>query len=172
MPATPTSCGSGSTGGWVSSVPEPFVPADFQVPAGLDGPGFRLEPLGPEHNERDHAAWMSSIDHIRSTPGFDLAERAWPVEMSLEQNLQDLEMHASHFEQRTGFTYSVLDGDQVIGCVYIYPAIRSGSDAEVRSWVTAERAEQDPAVRDAVSAWLERAWPFAEPHYASARSER
>ena len=47
-----------------------FVADDFVVPVSFDGPGFRMEPLGPEHNERDHDAWMSSIDHIWKTPDF------------------------------------------------------------------------------------------------------
>lgn len=144
----------------------PLVPPDFQVPTSLDGGGFRLEPLGPKHNERDHAAWMSSIDHIRSTPGFEDPEQDWPVEMSLEQNLDDLEMHARHFTERVGFTYSVLDDDDVIGCVYIYPARQPGFDAEVRSWVTERRGEMDVAVSRAVSAWLVRTWPFSNPYYA------
>jgi hypothetical protein len=143
-----------------------FVPPDFTVPLSLDGDGFRLEPLGPEHNDRDHAAWMSSIDHIRSTPGFDDPEPDWPVVMSLEQNLEDLEMHARHFAERVGFTYSVLDDDEIIGCVYIYPARQPGFDAEVRSWVTERRSELDVAVWRAVSAWLETEWPFDRPFYA------
>lgn len=73
-----------------------------------------LEPLGPQHNERDYEAWGSSIDHIRSTPG--LADWDWPTPMSLEQNLGDLEGHARDFRKRTGFTYSILDADEVIGC--------------------------------------------------------
>ena len=47
-----------------------FVPASFDPPLGLDHVAFRLRPLGPEHNASDYAAWSSSIDHIRSTPGF------------------------------------------------------------------------------------------------------
>ena len=100
-----------------SSVTDPFVPEAFVLPTSLAGPGFRLEPLGPEHNERDYAAWTSSIDHIRATPGFETSD--WPHEMTLEENLADLEGHARDFEERTGFTYSILDGDEVIGCVYI-----------------------------------------------------
>lgn len=49
---------------------ELFVPDDFDVPLRHAWAGFHLEPLGPQHNERDYEAWMSSIDHIRSTPGF------------------------------------------------------------------------------------------------------
>jgi hypothetical protein len=145
---------------------EPFVPATFEVPRSLEGPGFRLEPLGPEHNERDHEAWMSSIDHIRSTPGADKWDGEWPLPMSLEQNLDDLVMHAEDFESRSGFTYSILDGDEVIGCVYIYPSKRPGHDAEVTSWVRASRAEMDAPVWRRLSEWIERDWPFDNPSYA------
>ena len=47
-----------------------FVPADFDPPTSLRTDRFRLEPLGPQHNESDLAAWTSSIEHIRSTPGY------------------------------------------------------------------------------------------------------
>lgn len=145
---------------------EPFVPDDFDVPESLEGPGFRLEPLGPDHNERDHEAWMSSIEHIRATPGVDKWDGDWPTPMSLEQNLSDLEMHAADFARRTGFTYSVLDGDHVIGCVYIYPSKRPGHDAEVASWVRASRAEMDVPVWRHLSSWIDRVWPFTNPYYA------
>jgi hypothetical protein len=143
-----------------------FVPDHFDPPSGLDGPGFRLEPLGPEHNERDHDAWMSSIDHIRSTPGSDKWDD-WPVPMTLEQNLSDLVRHAQDFEDRTGFTYSILDGDEVVGCLYIYPSKRGGHDAEVASWVRVSRASMDAPVWRFVAEWVDRVWPFSNPYYAS-----
>ena len=143
---------------------QPFVPPDFEVPASFDGPGFHLEPLGPVHNERDHEAWMSSIDHIRSTPGMEW--RDWPAPMALEENLADMEMHARHFEERVGFTYSILDGDDVIGCVYIYPSDKPGVDANVRSWVRESRAEMDEVVWRSLSRWLAEEWPFEVVDYA------
>ncbi|MBT8197430.1 MAG: N-acetyltransferase [Acidimicrobiia bacterium] len=143
-----------------------FVPDNYEPPASFEAAGLRLEPLGPQHNERDHPAWMSSIDHIHATPGFDGPNDVWPAEMSLEQNLEDLEMHARHFSERSGFTYSVLDGDAVVGCLYIYPSKRDGYDAEARSWVTASRAELDRPLWEAVSTWLAEAWPFSNPFYA------
>ena len=150
--------------------PAEVVPADFDVPRTLDGPGFRLEPLGPEHNERDYAAWTSSMDHIHETPGF--AEHNWPIPMTLEENLVDLQQHADEFVERTGFTYSVLDGDEVIGCLYIYgadptePGDAFGHDAKVRSWVTASRTDLDVVLWSTVSEWLATAWPFNNPRYA------
>lgn len=145
-------------------MPPLFVPAGFSVPKHLAGPGFHLEPLGPEHNERDHEAWMSSIDHIQATPGF--ADWDWPEPMSLQDNLGDLEGHANDFEQRRGFTYSVLDGDEVIGCVYIYPSRDPDYDASVRSWVRASHAEMDEVLWRTVSDWLADGWPFSAVLYA------
>src|ERR1700693_2906845 len=98
-----------------------FVPADFAVPDGLMAEEFRLEPLGPQHNVADYAAWTASFSHIQATPGF--AGKGWPHEMSRAENMGDLEPHAQDFVGRRGFTYTVLDvgtGD-VIGCLYIYP---------------------------------------------------
>jgi hypothetical protein len=145
-----------------------FVPVDFAVPGGLMAEEFRLEPLGPQHNAADYAAWTASISHIRATPGF--AGTGWPHEMSLAENLRDLERHAQDFAERRGFTYTVLatgTGD-VIGCVYIYPPRRESQggasagehDAAVSSWVRADHAELDPVLYHAVSAWLEGDWPF------------
>jgi hypothetical protein len=141
-----------------------FVPDEFTVPIHFEGHGFRLEPLGPEHNERDHAAWMSSLDHIHSTPGFEESE--WPQPMSLQANLADLERHARDFADRSGFTYSILDGDEVIGCLYIYPARTEGGDASARSWVTESRSNMDVIAWRELSAWLADQWPFRHPVYA------
>jgi hypothetical protein len=150
----------------------PFVPADFAVPEELEAGAFRLEPLAPRHNAADYAAWTASIEHIRATPGF--AGRGWPQEMSLQDNLHDLERHAADFAARRGFTYTVLSartGD-VIGCVYIYPPRDAGTDgagagrATVTSWVRADHAALDPVLYLAVLAWLERDWPFRSVDYA------
>lgn len=143
-----------------------FVPDEYEVPTEFAGPGFRLEPLGPEHNERDYEAWMSSVDHIRSTPGFPDPVDDWPKPMALEDNLADLVMHARHFQDRRGFTYSILDGDDVIGCVYIYPSSDPHYQAEVSSWVTAARAEMDRVVWETLSEWL-TSWPFSSFSYDS-----
>lgn len=146
-----------------------FVPADFEAPTTFVGRDFHLEPLGPSHNERDHVAWMSSIDHIRSTPGFsEDDEPGWPAAMSLESNMEDLVRHASDFEEGKGFTYSILQGEEVIGCIYIYPDRKGDHDALISSWVRESHADLDVPVREALSAWIEEEWPFANPHYAGA----
>ncbi len=148
-----------------------FVPDDFVAPRSLTGEGFWLEPLGPEHNEGDYRAWTSSIDHIRSTPGFE--GRTWPKpDMTLAENLGDLERHAADFAARSGFTYTVrADGSaQIIGCVYIYPdksGASEASGADVRSWVSGDRPALDVVLYEAVSDWLRSAWPFVTVRYAT-----
>ena len=145
-----------------------FVPASFDPPIRLVHQAFRLRPLGPKHNASDYAAWSSSIDHIRSTPGFE--GWSWPRPMTLDENRRDLIRHADDFATRAGFTYTVLapdhDAATVIGCVYIYPSKRAGYDADVRSWVRAEDAHLDAVLYRAVSEWLVEAWPFERIDYA------
>jgi RimJ/RimL family protein N-acetyltransferase len=146
-----------------------FVPEEFDPPAGLTTPQFRLEPLGPQHNDADYAAWTSSMEHIRTTPGFTRGR--WPREMTLDENRDDLLRHQRDFQGRTGFTYTVLDDDDggdVIGCVYIYP-LRPDPEpgaAHVDSWVRADHAELDVPLYRAVSDWLARGWPFRRVDYA------
>jgi hypothetical protein len=142
-----------------------FVPEGFGPPRGLAADGFRLEPLGPEHNERDYDAWTTSIEHILGSPGYGPGS-AWPRPMSLDENRGDLERHARDFAERTGFTYTVLDPDgDVVGCVYVYPARDETHDVHVHSWVRRSRAELDVTLREAVVAWLEGSWPFERPLY-------
>jgi len=143
-----------------------FVPPEFDVPLGLQTSQFVLEPLGPRHNEPDYAAWTSSMEHIRATPGYP--DGSWPREMTLEENLKDLQRHARDFETRKGFTYTVLEpaGRGVIGCVYIYPVAEDEYDACALSWVRASHAHLDSPLWRTVSEWLESDWPFTRVTYA------
>jgi hypothetical protein len=80
--------------------------------------------------------------------------------MTLDQNLADLEQHRREFVAGEAFAYSVLDGDDVIGCVYIAPDGSGAADAMVRSWVRASRAERDPDLAVEIDQWLGEAWPL------------
>jgi hypothetical protein len=144
----------------------PFVPPDFVAPLTLETEQFRLEPLGPQHNEPDYDAWSSSREHIHATPGWETSK--WPDDRTLEDNLRDLSRHAGDFEQRAGFTYTVLDPatGEVIGCLYIYPDRSGVDDAHVQSWVRASRAELDAPLWRAVTKWLAAEWPFDRVAYS------
>lgn len=83
-------------------------------------------------------------------------------------NLRDLRRHTDDFQNRTGFTYTVLEPDtgDVIGCVYIYPDRSGAAGAHVQSWVRASRAELDLPLWRAVGDWLSSEWPFERVAYA------
>lgn len=139
------------------------MPDGFIPPTKLETPEFVLEPLGIQHNEADLAAWFSSVEHIRNTPGYP--DGNWPPleGMSLERNGTDLQRHADDFIARKGFTFTVLDpadGD-VIGCVYIYPTPDDDFDVVVQSWVRESHARLDAALADAVHTWLRSDWPWS-----------
>jgi hypothetical protein len=130
-----------------------------EAPRHLVHERFVLEPLGPQHNDRDHPAWMSSIEHIHATPGFTAADwggDAWPYEMSLEQNLGDLVGHADEFEHGVAFAYTVLDpaNNDVIGCVYVDPDETGAADAMCRCWVRATHAALDDELYRMLRDWL------------------
>lgn len=146
-----------------------FVPDGFEPPRSLSTDRFRLEPLGPQHNEADLAAWMSSVEHIRGTPGYPDGSWPPPEGMPLEDNLKDLTRHAADFEAGKGFTFTVLDpGDgDVIGCVYLYPIQgegQEGHDVSVQSWVRASHAELDGPLAEALVEWIRTDWPWERPY--------
>lgn len=147
--------------GW-RAMARSLVPYGFDVPRPPATTVFRLEPLAEEHAAGDYQAWTSSIEHIRSTPGF--VGWTWPPcgGMSAEENLASVRRHVRHHAARVGFTFAVVEQPTgvVIGCVYVYPAADSRYDCEVRSWVSADRAHLDRQVHDVVLEWLRKQWPF------------
>jgi hypothetical protein len=148
--------------------PTPFIPAEFRVPEGNRTDLFVIEPLQERHNRSDHEAWTSSREHIKTTPGF-VGQQLWVDEdLSVDDNAASIAKHSGDFEKRVEFNYAVVDTatGEVIGSVYIRPASRDGYDADVRSWVRADRAELDKPLYDLVTRWLADAWPFRRPDYA------
>jgi hypothetical protein len=146
----------------------PLVPPEFTVPTRHECAGYRLEPLGPEHNAADFAAWTRSIDHIRALP--DFAGSSWPdPRMSAEDNLRDLQRHRGDFDGRRGFTYTVLDVDgDVAGCLYLYPDRSGGTDVRIRSWLRVDHADREADFRSSVVQWMTDAWPFRTWLYGAA----
>ena len=62
---------------FIASVfPGVFVPEEFTVPRRSETAQFVLEPLGPQHNDDDYAAWSTSVEHIHGTPGWEGS--SWP----------------------------------------------------------------------------------------------
>jgi len=144
----------------------PLVPADFEVPPGLETERLRLRPLCASDAVKDYDAVMTSAERLKTVfrPG-----GTWPDGLTLEQNLKELAWHEVEFQNRRSFAYTVvsLDESQVLGCLYLYPTRKGGHDVEVNLWVRASEAETglDAHLHETVRRWIAEAWPFASPAY-------
>jgi len=145
----------------MSLLSAPFVPQDFAVPSVLETAEFRLRMLTVHDVVKDYDAVMSSVEHLKSI----WSRSAWPIGLTLEQNLIDLGWHQKEFQTRSSFAYTVvsLDESVVLGCVYIEPTRKRDYDAVVYLWarqsVLASGLEDRLFV--AVKGWLSSSWPFA-----------
>lgn len=144
----------------------PLVPASFAVPAAYKTASYRFVPLGPALAKLDYDAYMSSIDHLKSTFGGG----KWPhAGITMDEAVKDVEGEMARFQARKSFTYAVLslDGKKELGCVYIRPSRKPEFDAKVVMWVT--KAEFDkglqPKLLADTKAWLAKAWPFKNPEF-------
>lgn len=149
-------------------VPKPaFVPNTFAVPTLVDGPGFKLVPLGPDVVKLDFVAYMSSIEHLQRT--FSRSTR-WPREgITDAEAMQDMLAEQARFLGRTSFAYAVLtpDGRRERGSVYVAPSTVPGHDAVVRMWVTKADYDAgfDAELYSWVTAWMQHAWPLKKIAY-------
>jgi hypothetical protein len=137
-----------------------FVPADFDVPVGLETPDFLIRMLAITDVVKDYDAVMSSAEHLQGVFG---PGGTWPHGLSFEQDLIDLGWHHKEFQRRRSFAYTVmsLDESQCLGCLYIEPTTLPGYDAEVFCWIRASHAaDLDGRLYNTLRAWIEVQWPF------------
>ena len=142
-----------------------FVPADFDVPPGLETADFRVRQLLISDVVKDYDAVMSSAEHLQGVFG---PGRGWPYGLTFEEDLIDLGWHHKEFQRRTSFAYTVmsLDETQCLGCLYINPTALPGYDAEAFCWIRASHAaDLDATLYEALRAWLDGAWPFKAVAY-------
>lgn len=141
-----------------------LVPDDFEVPATLEHPRFRLRMLSIHDLEKDYEAVMSSVAHLQG-----VWRNNWPEGLTLEQNLVDLGWHHKEFQRRTSFAYTVVEPDEsrVLGCVYIYPPSKRGFDAEVYYWTRQSELANglEEELGQALQIWFESEWPFESVAY-------
>ena len=139
----------------------PFV-GSFTPPPPPSDARLRLEPLGPEHTERDFEALVSSREHLRRT----LAWGDWPEDgFTLEQNRGDLERHRAEFDAHEAYAYTVLDptGRRCLGCVYLMPLPGGARDqALLAMWVREDEVAQalDAHLLRTLTEWFGRSWPL------------
>jgi hypothetical protein len=138
----------------------PFVPEDFAVPTVLETARVRLRQLTIADVDLDFDAVTSSTDHLRDTFG----SGDWPAGLTLARNLADLGWHETEFDKRASFTYTAvsLDELQCLGCVYIYPCLAAGFDAQCFLWVRTSALDGglDGHLFETVRDWLAEVWPF------------
>ena len=142
-----------------------FVPDDFDVPAGLETPEFRVRQLLISDVVKDYDAVMTSAELLRGVFG---PGGSWPLGLSFEEDLIDLGWHHKEFQRRTSFAYTVmsLDEAQCLGCLYINPTKLPGYQAEAFCWIRASHAAAlDAKLYDALRGWLDGAWPFKAVAY-------
>jgi hypothetical protein len=150
-----------------ATAPTPWIAPDFAVPTLIEGPGFKLIPLGPALTEIDYRAYMSSIAHLQTT---FTRTASWPHEgLTLKDAVVDMETEAGRFARRESFAYAVLtpDGTRERGCVYVYPSKVAEHDAQVVMWVTAAEYEAgfDAELFAWTQQWIAREWPFSKVAY-------
>jgi hypothetical protein len=149
--------------------PNSWLPVGFVKPERvdlLDG-RYHLRPIHPDDTELDMIAVMGSRERLWATFG-----PAWgwpPADMTAEEDRRDLARHADEMTRNESFNYALFDRDEtaLLGCVYIDPPQRIGSDAEISWWVVDDLVGSDveAALDDTVPRWIERSWPFSEPRY-------
>lgn len=138
-----------------------LVPADFQVPNGLDGGSYHLRMLSMDDVDKDFEAVMASRDRIR---GLLDPNSTWPDGLTRREDMVDLAWHEREFTIRHSFAFTAMakDESQCVGCVYIFPSQVPGYDAAAFYWV---REGHDAGARDAdlgarFRSWLASDWPF------------
>lgn len=135
-----------------------FVPRAFEAPTQHRLSDFTFTKLTAVHAAMDYEAVMESRQELRILFGGD-----WPADtFSLAQNKADIALHEQLFDERTSFTYSIVNraGNRVIGCMYINPTDAPEYDAQVHLWVRTSELAQEATVRDAATVWLASGWPF------------
>lgn len=112
---------------------------------------------------------MSSVEHLRAVPTPPTCGD-WPsLNLTLEQDLEDLRWHQEEFQKKSSFAYIIMtpDESQCLGCVYLFPSTKSGFEAEVYMWVRKSAYDEglDPILYETVKKWIVEKWPFKKVAY-------
>ena len=137
-----------------------LVDASFVIPQRHTFGNVRLIKVDPEYAERDHQALMQAKAQIRQDLGTE-----WPEDtLTLAENTASLIRDLQAFNQRTNFTYHLIERttNQVIGCVYISQPGASQYQAALYYWLIPAyyNSSEHPAIRQGLQYWLKTAWPF------------
>ncbi|MEM9385324.1 MAG: hypothetical protein AAGA68_09715 [Pseudomonadota bacterium] len=134
----------------------PFVPTSFTVPTNVTLGPYTLTKVDPRFSEQDYRALMRARHYIRRQLGSE-----WPEEdFTIAASRQTLADDVLRFDARESFTYHVLQGAHVIGCVYVLPPSNGEVDASLFVWTdpTHLAEAQFDDLREIVHRWLLVDW--------------
>lgn len=160
-----------------------FYPSDAPVPEVLRTDEFLVRPLRASDVQLDYNAVMSSRTELLLGSG-----GTWPREdLTLEEDLADLQRHEREHRERVAFTYTVMNTAETecLGCLYIVPLERLiGQDAErsqylsdrtayVSFWVRSSRLADrlDRRLLQALIPWFQNEWAFLHVLFIAQRIE-
>ncbi|MFI0154731.1 GNAT family N-acetyltransferase [Streptomyces lydicus] len=146
-----------------------WLPDDFVHPVHVPVPhaALHLRPIRESDTALDYPAVMGSRERLWEIFG---PAWAWPKEtMTYEEDRIDLLRHEKEIAAHQSFNYALLDQEEtaILGCVYIDPPERTGSDGEVSWWVVDDLvgSEAERALDVLVPQWIAADWPFQQPRY-------
>lgn len=149
-----------------------FWQQQWTVPGEAESNNLIIRPIRESDKARFFHSYMTSQKWLYRKLGW-----AWPSEKStLEQNSTMVDYHLEQAEQKTAFTYVVLDksDNSIIGAVYMVPVAperqensgisKSAYNAEV-SWWLLESAVDNNLHNDLfalLTRWLGESWPWRQ----------
>lgn len=145
-----------------------WLPTTFVPPDRLElSSGHHLRPIRPSDIDLDYPAVMGSQPRL-----FEIFGPAWgwpPASLTREQDLAELVRHADEMITLESFNYAMFDRGEtaLLGCVYIDPPEKVGSDGDISWWVIDAEVggELEAALRDEVPRWIVGDWPFDVPRF-------
>jgi hypothetical protein len=145
-----------------------WLPDGWRHPQRVTLPtGHHLRPIRAADVDLDLVAVLGSQERLWGLYG---AAWGWPpATLTADQDREDLQRHADEMERGESFNYALFDQGEteLLGCVYIDPPERAGTDAEISWWVVdwLVGGPIEQALDRHVPIWIASDWPFRKPHY-------
>ena len=138
----------------------PLVDSSFVVPERYAFDNVVVVKVDPAYAEADYVALMLARTQIRQDLG-----TTWPEEsLTLAENKASLVNDLQAFQQRTNFTYHLLDNatGQVIGCLYLSQGGAEQYQATMYFWLIPAyyQSKAYQPIRQGLQQWINTAWPL------------